>query len=278
MEELPEPKPPESSLRRIIAGGLFSLFCAFIFAALAVFGIISVTLGHILMALAAAIGGILIWTELIPSKPPKHKLLATLLLVGLIGGADYLIVRYKSAESAHATATAPMAAYLALDHKDGEEIDGIKWDARFHDVRISIDKTTGYPIQSIDLSVDGKEKGAIDLFAGIGQSSPACPGLKDNPIHLPPDHYFRFHKDNGQDVNESTGDLADRHGGYPFMPGWHVFCPALPSETTLKLVVAAVHLGDNMAPNNLHIFGSYTITTSDGIKAVKIDDALEVRH
>src|ERR1700733_7108974 len=101
----------QSSTKRVVAGGLFALFCALVIAALAVFGIISMTLGHIFMVAACLVGGLLIWTEVIPSKPVKHKVAWTLLLWLLMGGVDFWIVKHKEAEEI--TAKQPLIAAAA---------------------------------------------------------------------------------------------------------------------------------------------------------------------
>jgi hypothetical protein len=98
----------QSSAKRIIAGGLFALFCALVIAALTVFGIISMMLGHIFMSAAGLVGGLLIWTEVIPSRPAKHKMVWTLLLWIIMGGADFWFVKYKEAEAREAPKAAPL--------------------------------------------------------------------------------------------------------------------------------------------------------------------------
>jgi hypothetical protein len=98
----------QSSTKRVVAGGLFALFCALVIAALAVFGIISMTLGHVFMFSAGLVGALLIWTEVIPSKAVKHKLAWTMLLWGLMGVADFWIVKYKKAEALEAPKSNPL--------------------------------------------------------------------------------------------------------------------------------------------------------------------------
>lgn len=88
-----------SSAKRIVAGGLVALFVALIVAALAVSGVINMTLGHVLMALAFVVGVLIIWTELIPAKPAHHKVAWTVaLFVGMMAG-DRGIVRLKEGGS-----------------------------------------------------------------------------------------------------------------------------------------------------------------------------------
>jgi hypothetical protein len=87
-----------NSTKRIVAGGLFALFVAFLVAALTVFGVISTNLGHIFMVAAALVGALIISTEIIPSKPPRHKIIFTIILWVAVGVADYAIVKYKKAE------------------------------------------------------------------------------------------------------------------------------------------------------------------------------------
>jgi hypothetical protein len=89
----------ETSPKRIVAGGLLALFVALVVAALTVFGINSMALGHVFMLLAFLVGALLIWTEIIPSRPPKHKLIATLVLFAIMGLGDGEIIRYKKREA-----------------------------------------------------------------------------------------------------------------------------------------------------------------------------------
>ena len=88
-----------SSPKRIVAGALFALFVALIIAALAVFGVISMTLGHIFMICACAVGVLIIWTELIPAKPARHKLAFTVALIGIMFIADCAIVAIRRGEN-----------------------------------------------------------------------------------------------------------------------------------------------------------------------------------
>jgi hypothetical protein len=84
-----------SSAKRIVAGGLFALFFAFIVAALTVFGVINMALGHIFMACSFAVGVLIIWTELIPARPARHKLAFTFALLAVLLVADLAIVKVK---------------------------------------------------------------------------------------------------------------------------------------------------------------------------------------
>src|ERR1039458_7308539 len=84
-----------SSAKRVVAGALFALFVAFIVAALAVFGVISMALGHIFMVCAFAVGVLIIWTELIPAKPARHKIAFTVALLSVMLAADFAIIKLK---------------------------------------------------------------------------------------------------------------------------------------------------------------------------------------
>jgi hypothetical protein len=64
-----------------------------------VFGVISMTLGHIFMICACAVGVLIIWTELIPAKPARHKLAFTVALIGIMFIADYAIVAIRRGEN-----------------------------------------------------------------------------------------------------------------------------------------------------------------------------------
>jgi hypothetical protein len=86
---------PQPSVTRVVAGNLFALFCCLVLGALAVFGIISMILGHILMFAAALVGTLVIFTDLIPDRPAKHKAIGAVILWVVLLAGDYGIVMYK---------------------------------------------------------------------------------------------------------------------------------------------------------------------------------------
>jgi hypothetical protein len=92
----------QSSSFKFISGGLFALVVALFVAALAVFGVISMNIGHLLMACSALVGAFLIWKEVIPSKSRRVKSAAVFVLFCLFGLADYGVVNIKHAEAANA--------------------------------------------------------------------------------------------------------------------------------------------------------------------------------
>jgi hypothetical protein len=107
-----------NSVKRVIAGGLFALFAALLIGALTVFGVINMTLGHVLMILAAIVGSLLVWTEIIPSKPPSHKIAATLLMWIAVGAADFGITKLKASEGLSgptATPVSPLPVTPSID-------------------------------------------------------------------------------------------------------------------------------------------------------------------
>ncbi len=85
--------------KRIIAGGLFALFCALLIAAFSLFGVTSTVIGHVFMIAASLVGALLIWAEIIPSKARKHKVWVTIVLWSFMAIGDYGIVRLKNSES-----------------------------------------------------------------------------------------------------------------------------------------------------------------------------------
>jgi hypothetical protein len=86
------------NVNRIVAGGLVALFFALIFGALAVFGVISMALGHVFLGLAWAVGSLLICTEIIPGRPTHYKLVSTVVLAVLFSAGDVWIIRIKAKE------------------------------------------------------------------------------------------------------------------------------------------------------------------------------------
>src|SRR5437762_1086881 len=80
-------------LPRIVKGSLFALFFALVGFALQAYGLITVKSGHWFMFGALVVGVLIIWLEIIPGRPPKKKVLWTLLFVVAMFGADFLMAR-----------------------------------------------------------------------------------------------------------------------------------------------------------------------------------------
>ncbi len=101
MNELPERPTRLFKLARVVGGGLAALFFALVIAALTVFGVINVVLGHVFMAFAWLVGVVLICTEILPGGRPKHQTWAIcgLGLIMVIGDAGMLKLKHL-AESA----------------------------------------------------------------------------------------------------------------------------------------------------------------------------------
>jgi len=88
-----------SRVSRVVSGGLGALFCALIFGALTVFGVINMTLGHVLMSCAWIVGSLLIVTEVIPGKRSRHKVISVCgLAIVLFFGDRAIVVYVKSHE------------------------------------------------------------------------------------------------------------------------------------------------------------------------------------
>lgn len=83
-------------LSRVLAGGLFALFFGLLIQAFAVFGVITMTSGHIFMFLAWIVGALLIITEIIPGKPARHKVASVIVLGVVLLGGDLLAVMYAT--------------------------------------------------------------------------------------------------------------------------------------------------------------------------------------
>jgi len=140
----------QNSATRVIAGGLFALFCALVIAALAVFGVINMLLGHLLMFLAAVVGTLIICTEIIPSRPPRHKVISTLILCLLLGVGDAAIVKskYSGVEVPQPIQPEPQVTVTGYvgslaPYAEGTKFAGITWHPNEVDVRA--DKATKIP-------------------------------------------------------------------------------------------------------------------------------------
>jgi hypothetical protein len=95
----------DTSLKRIIAGGLFALFVALFVEALTEFGVISTALGHIFMIAAFIVGALIICSE---AKPLKYRVIFCVGLFVIMATGDYAIVRLKKPEAESLVSTAPV--------------------------------------------------------------------------------------------------------------------------------------------------------------------------
>jgi hypothetical protein len=90
-----------AKVSRIVGGGLIALFCALIIGALALYGIISTNIAHLFMFMAWAVGSLVIWTEIIPGKAPRNKLISVLGLGVVMLAADLTMAHLKKEEPLH---------------------------------------------------------------------------------------------------------------------------------------------------------------------------------
>jgi len=167
----------QNSATRVIAGGLFALFCALVIAALAVFGVINMLLGHLLMFLAAVVGTLIICTEIIPSRPPRHKVISTLILCLLLGVGDAAIVKskYSGVEVPQPIQPEPQVTVTGYvgslaPYAEGTKFAGITWHPNEVDVRADI-ATGSTDIENLDFTIQMDTE-----IVGIGQATkiPGC--------------------------------------------------------------------------------------------------------
>lgn len=119
----PEPREPSSDdsatsgrFSRVLAGGLFALFFGAIMQALAGYGVITTTSGHLFMLFAWVIGVLIITTEIIPGRPTKHKLLWIIGLGVVLLCVDLIAARYASSheQDKGTTSVAPTPTPTAI--------------------------------------------------------------------------------------------------------------------------------------------------------------------
>ncbi|HEY4354355.1 MAG TPA: hypothetical protein VGN16_01295 [Acidobacteriaceae bacterium] len=99
----------ESPIKHVLAGGLFALFVALIVAAVTVFGVISMVLGHIFIAIAGLVGTVIVWAEIFPQRRFWVKAALTLILWVAVVLGDWKIIQFKHAEEQAAHAVVPSA-------------------------------------------------------------------------------------------------------------------------------------------------------------------------
>jgi hypothetical protein len=81
---------------RVVSGGFVALLLALLVSALSLFGIVSVTLGHIYICLAWVVGVLLISTEVMPGRPARHKVWSIAILGVVVLAIDIGILKLKA--------------------------------------------------------------------------------------------------------------------------------------------------------------------------------------
>ena len=98
-------------ISRVLAGGLFALFFGSLIQALTVFGVITMSSGHVFMVIAFVAGALLLATEVFPFKR-THKIISIVILALVLFVIDLSSVWYVSRRSVQ-TATARVPASTA---------------------------------------------------------------------------------------------------------------------------------------------------------------------
>ena len=90
-----EPASRKSPLN-LLSGGLFAAFLAATIAAPTMGGVTGPFLVHMMIALIALFGALIIWFELIPQLPVRHKILCTIALIILAIAYDRVIIAFRN--------------------------------------------------------------------------------------------------------------------------------------------------------------------------------------
>jgi hypothetical protein len=159
-----------------------------------------------------------------------------------------------------------------VGYKSGTNIAGIKWDGHFRDLRMTLDNTSEYPIQNLQLTVRVVQNG--DVLYGIGQLSD-IPGVEFHPADVP-DATATFKGVDGQKLRVSLRDMMAMVGGTSFAPYYKLFCPTLPSGIQMRLTVAGSDHTGEAAPKKLQVFGTYEIKSAASDNIVKVNTILDV--
>ena len=148
--------------------------------------------------------------------------------------------------------------------------DGKPWDeAHYADVRLSIENTSDFPLQNLDLNIsaaDGKDHARI---AGIGQLTDVK-GVDFHPPRTP-------------DLSVGLRGTDGKVYHFPFtdMLGWipaikfRVFCPRLLPRQTLRLIIAVIG-GPTRPPKQLQLTGTYETAPSEGSTRGQINETVGV--
>lgn len=147
----------------------------------------------------------------------------------------------------------------------GENVGGIVRAKGSNHIRLTIRDISNYPLQNMDLSISLPGTAAL---IGVGQAEDiqgvSC-SFRNEGKDVEPD--FDLHGDNGQwydhrdlTKNINTPSLA-----------WKVFCPVLPTDVPLSLVIAATPFKSDAGMKRIRIVGSYGITSGDGARQKQLD-------
>jgi len=197
------------------------------------------------------------------------SLVFSFLLCGLVGAAITATIagvnRYREKKASEANSEHPHAkeqqenrplsitAYLAPGYPEGFEVGGIKWKKGYYAYRVSVGGSE--TIQNLSLEFKG---GKDVTFDGIGQLS-NLPGFSSKGLR--PELRIPMRGQDGRDYTFSTNDATYPPGDAPFAKNWAIFCPSLPKEMPLELLLE-VEQSDgstpySIPPNSLHITGTY---------------------
>ena len=232
---------------------------------------------HLLISqICFAMAAVLIITKTIGHAwVSKERLLSKIVFCSVLCGATLFgEICVAMAIQAHAKfrPSISLSAFVSIGHQKGANVGGITWgDERFQDIRLLVGNMSQYSVQNIDLTVrvlDNSE----DVFVGMGQLSD-IPGVQFNGPKAPDMIVQTDH------TNISSRDTwAMSSSPFPWGYSWNVFCPRLPREGELRLVVAAIHKQDFAPPKNLRVVGSFEVVSSEGIKVVSVDKTLSVER
>lgn len=198
------------------------------------------------------------WTRTLSlSRRHSAAVICALCILGLGGRQLYVQYRFHPPLS--------LQAFTAQDFNPGENVGGIVWGKGFNDIRLTIRDISTYPLQNIDLSISLPGTAVLN---GVGQlediQGVSC-SFHNEGKDIEPD--FELHGDDGQwyDFRDLTKNI-----NLPSL-AWKVFCPILPTEVPLRLVIAAIPFKGKVGTKRIRILGSYGIASGDGGRQVKLD-------
>jgi hypothetical protein len=162
-------------------------------------------------------------------------------------------------------------AVESLGHLNGENVGGLIWKARFHDIRLTIDNNNEYPVRNLDLAVHVDP--STEALGGLGTPSDLAEcKFAGTPW---PDSSMPIPGKDGHDYHISARDMP---GPMPNGDVWNMTCDTLPAQFQLRLVVEALHGPDGLAPAKITLSGSYDAVSRDSEKRMQIKQVLYVQH
>lgn len=159
-------------------------------------------------------------------------------------------------------------------HPDGD-YDGIRWQKEFAEDRLKIRLNAKYPIEHLYLSVGAPDgKPSIDGMAQVDADAQGCSTRKPRmnvpgPGPLPAKDGSLF------DIGPSASDVVN--SGTYWRDHYELHCDRIEAGQTIEVVVASLVTPQPADPlTQLHIYGDYETTATEGNKRISVDEVISI--